>query len=178
MQQDDNKEDKAPGNNKEDEEEDNLALEEIELEQQQLALQRQELELKQRKLAVLRKRKGGGTAACRASVVRSVFACSGAVSDDGCCETKPVCATSLPARPALPVLSLHPGAAHSHSGVNARRECDSRPGANHRRSAHGARQKPARAGPQRQLGLVSLAAARATRGRRHVRSYAACCAEL
>ena len=177
MPQDDKKEDKAPGNNKEDEEEDNLALEEIELEQQQLALQRQELELKQRKLAVLRKRKGGGTAACRGSVVRSVFAC-GAVSDDGCCETKPVCATSLSARPALPVLSLHPGAAHSHSGVNARRECDSRPGANHRRSAHGARQKPARAGPQRQLGLVSLAAARATRGRRHVRSYAACCAEL
>jgi hypothetical protein len=74
MPQDDKKEDKAPGNNKEDEEEDNLALEEIELEQQQLALQRQELELKQRKLAVLRKRKGGGTAACRGSVVRTVIA--------------------------------------------------------------------------------------------------------
>jgi hypothetical protein len=70
----DKKEDKAPGDNKEDEEEDNLALEEIELEQQQLALQRQELELKQRKLAVLRKRKGGGTAACRGSVVRTVIA--------------------------------------------------------------------------------------------------------
>ena len=60
--------DAAPGEGgaQGDEEEDALALEELELEEQRLALQRQELELRQRKLAVLRKRKGGGKCGHRA----------------------------------------------------------------------------------------------------------------